>query len=682
MKKISKQKKIKCTCLIILGVSAISLAFSIPIVLNNNQVRKLNVNYENTFEGNKNKINDFFNDSKNLGYSTLNGSLTTDLSYKERSFWTIEKAIEDNKFNFELPTAFKYKLHENELQANLAYIKPNANGSTYPIVGVRIFKGSGENYYESIYQYTESGLNGFKQSKKELNLVKIIDKVEENNRDYFKLKKEVGSVGQLGLYAKNIKKDDFDENNAKLIELKKNNYFINITDIEVDKVFPSNLTITYDISYIDNSEFYKKTYIKTTIRGFDIELGIDDAKSRVKNFIKENKNGYLSELYQYFSYEKQKDQTEKETVQDAYLKNKIKFLPTDSVLSKLNSSGIVIEFNLYDSKDLNNLHVIPSQFDSKTPSYKLDLISYKNSPNEYRESIFIEGKEQEGEFIETENEKNMNELDQYLNDNSINIDRYLKIESLNLTNDVFLTKTAGTALNTSDIPFEIFQESYYRFKENDEKYKLPFQFKIGLNEEGNKLESNIKLRLNKVIESINKIEDLKLKMIDIVSENNKNYLELNVSLGEKNKDLFISLNNTAKIIIDKNVNFKDESDYYKNQINSVLEFIKKTPKNVWFNLVEENGKITKELVMKYISEGKFEKVFSSITLLNSPTVDLPDYDNPVQLNIDFNYLKGLSKNDINKMVENIKNNTSIEVQLIIFKNTQSQFYKIQYQFEW
>lgn len=651
----NKKNIVVLSSLSLLGVAVLSTAIAVPISLEQNKKQEIINNFSNTYEGNKNRIIEFLNNSTKINQSILNGtvSIKKEFSYIDRSFITIDEAKKNNWFDFQLHSVFENILYENDLNASFEYIKPNSTNSTYPVVGIKIFRGEGENYYESIYQYAENGLNGFKQTKEEATIEKIISDIKKDNLKYFQLNQEIGKVGDLGLYAKNIKSNSFDKKIDILSNLRKNNYEINITNVEVDKFFPTNLILTYDVIYEDGDVSFKKTYLKTTITGFDIEYGVDDPKSKVQKFIKDNKESYISNLYQYFKYEKEEGDT-KISAREAYEKNKIKFIPTDSALSTSNSAGIVIEFRSFGNEEPNKLNIFPNIEKSNTPMYRLYISSYKDTPLEYSEDVVIEGVGQSDDFKTSQNEIDMNKLIDFF-DNSTDkyIDDYFLIDQIDLQNGPFNGK------QIADIPFSIFKTAYDKFKENSIKYKAPFNFTIKLNDQKvNEIQDQeIKTLLEKVKTSVNKL-DLETKFIKF--ENDRNIFSINIGLGEKENDLFIGLNS-----ISLNVEgFKEENEYYTNQVDTVLNFIQTgtNSKKLWIKYKSDEGKIFENQAIEYIKHAQWDKIFDSISLLEIPAIEFPDYDEQVKIHISFNELKKYDSSEINKIINDRKLKLPISIQ--------------------
>ena len=170
---------------------------------------------------------------------------------------------------------------------------------------------------------------------------------ERKNFLAFQLKKEVGTIGDVGIYAKNIKPDDIDlNNNEKLKQLREKNYWVSLDSLSVDKKNPTLLKIKYNISYDDG---LVKAYASTkevVLGPFDIEQGVDDPVSKLKKFIESNKD-WINNLNQYFVYKKPENDEKQYSIREAYQKGFISFSTTYSIKNKLEEEGISLEFKRY-----------------------------------------------------------------------------------------------------------------------------------------------------------------------------------------------------------------------------------------------------------------------------------------------------------------------------------------------
>ena len=723
MSKISRSKIVLFSSL---SATVAFAAIAVPLIHQQFGLVHLNNDFSNTKEGNKNKILAFINDSKKINQSMLTGQLKIDEekhSYSDRSFVTVDEAFQQGWFDFQINSAFDYNLYKSDLNARLAYVKANSTNSTYPIVGLKIYAGQAETYSEIIYEYSESSLGGFKQTGEELIINSIINDINNDPKKYFLLKEDVGNFGDLGLYAKNIKSEDFEFiKNDSIKELKENNYFIELTNVEVDNVIPSNLNLTYDVTFDNGETQFKKTYNKAVISGLDIEFGVDDPVWKVKNFIKENKESLLTDLYQYFEYdepgsetdkpeEKPYEEAEKLTIDDAYKQNLIKFNSKNENIYNVSNAGLFLEFRTYQQTvQLANNNpaaaeksVFPSPFDSTTPMYRLYLTSYKGTPREYTESFVIEGTKQEGKFQVSEVEKEMEKLDNLLDELNLDVDNFLKIKSVTLEGPLDQEKPTNPVpfanFTSSDIPFVILKNAYEKYKEDDFKYDIPFDFELELEQTqldtitDQSKKNELKTLLDKVVEQINKLT-IKDKLEGIVVNENQNFYQfkVNVVMGEKDQDLFISTQNYGLVKVNE-TQFKDENQYFKTQVDEVAKFLNggsaptTTPNTsnsnkqyIKINIAknDDGEQISQANAVELMKQAQWNKIFASVSVYNIPDniIDFPDFDEFVKIDIDFD---DLAKKDWKEIDEIIKDKKLI-INLIVWKHGQSKKVPIEFNF--
>ena len=746
----SKINRSKIVLFSSLTTAAVTAAVLVPVLQSQYGLSRMDQDLSFSQEGNRNRILNFINDSNKINQSILSGQLQVDEtkhSYADRSFITVSEAYDQNWFEFKTSGSLKYNLYKDDLSAELAYVKASITNSTYPVVGLRIYAGQGDTYSEVIYEYSESSLSGFKQTGEELIINNIIDDINKNPKKYFKLKEEVGKFGDLGLYAKNIKTEDFDFIDNKLIkDLKENFYFIELTGLEVDNVVPSNLILTYDVIFDNGTTQFKKTYNKVTINGIDIEFGVDDPKSKVKNFIKENKESLLADLYQYFEFddpnssEDKPDETNPSTfadepvkmdMQEAYQKNLIKFNPKNDNIYTITNAGLFLEFRTYQQQvtkakqDATNpattpeQSVFPNPFDSTTPMYRLYLTSYRGTPKEYTESFVIEGTKQEGKFKVSEKQKEMEKLDALLDELNLNVDDFIKLKQVDLKGPLqkgtTKNKAQQTTTQSNEIPFVILKNAYDKYKEDNVKYEIPFDFTLELNQsklseiQSKDKQDELKTELQKVIDQLNKltIED-KLEGIEINQGQQDFYqFKVNIVLGEKNKDLFISTQNYALVQVDQS-KFKKEEEYYKDQVDKVVAFLNGTSSgggsnpspfapapsappatgtnspnkdSIKINIVTDDSgqKITEANAVEFMKQAQWDKIFSSVTILNLPDgiIEYPDFDTPVKVDIDFS---DLARKDY-QAIEQIIKDKKITIKLLVSKNSQPQSISVEFTFD-
>ena len=678
-----------------LSALTVTAAVVAPVLQHRLARPAINNDFSNTQVGNRNRILNFINDAKKINQSLLSGQLSVDEiahPYADRSFVTVAEAQQQGWFDFNLHSAFKLNLYLDDLGAELAYIKANITNSTYPVVGLRIFAGQDETYSEIIYEYSESGLSGFKQTSEELSINKIVNAIENTPQAFFELKKDIGKFGDPGLYAKNVKLEDFELiDNDKIKILKANDYFLELTNVEVNKVIPSELELTYNVIFDNGLTQFKKTYNKVTITNFDIEYGVDDPESKVKNFIKENEKTYLADLYQYFEYDPPKpdednpaslETSTKPTMATAYQNNWIKFNSKSENLYTITNAGLFLEFKPYSDSNKND--VFPSPFDSSTPMYRLYLTSYKDTPLQYTQPVVIEGTKQEGAFQASNVQNEMEALDALLDELNVNVDDFLQLESITLEGPLANAEPPkppvpfGSSATAKTIPFDILKTAYDKYKEDGDKYSQPFNFKIKLDEsklteiKDEAKKDKLKTTLKKVVEATNKLTIAdKLEAIENNDQDNFQQFKVNIALGTKESDLFISTDNYALIRVDEQL-FTGADQYYGTQVKKVVDFIKdqKNKQFIKINLVSDDDQILSQAnAVALMRQGQWKKVFSSVTLLNlKDVITYPDFDTPVKVAINFDKLGVLTDEQIAQIIEK----QQIAFAFLVSKNGQEQ----------
>lgn len=668
-------KKTNLFLLSALGISAGVAAIVIPLNIPKNY-STINIDISDKSKiGNQNRIDQFISNSKNIDSSKLINQLKLkpEFKYIDRSFITIEEAIENNWFEFEFYSSFKFLLYKNNLNASLEFIKPSETNSTYPVVGIKIFAGEGETYSSKVFEYNESSLNGFKQSNAEIEIKNIIDNIKIRPKSFFQLKKEVGKIGDLGIYAKNIKSSDFniisDDMIPAIAELMKNNYSLSINSIDVDKIIPSKLKISFIVEFNNGKTIFKSSSENVILDGFDIELGKDDPQSKVENFIKDNQT-FLDSLKQFFviDFNQGNDSQDKKTIDQYYKEKKISFNANNSNLSTAINAGLSIEFNneyieQNDSVNKKYKNVFSSINDSQTPIYRLLISSYKNTPLEYSKYIFIEG-DQNTNFKINENQTKIDEFEnKVINENNLSYDNFFTIDtsSLKFTLDgPFKNKTL------KDVPLNILINSFNKYKEDQTKYKEPFNFNIKLRDDIDSKYDEYKDLLIKIVSSFNKL-DLDLK-VDKIEEINSEYIfYINIGLGNFENDLYISISEYLSVNSKEIENlFKSKEDYFQEQVDNVKNLIKtpEDPENVYFPISKENGEfLNQDQAINLMLKAQWNKIFSSIVILGMPEIEFPDFDSNVKVLINFEKLQKLNIEQINEIIKNKK----IEFELVILK---------------
>lgn len=665
-----------------LFVSSLFASIFIPIYIQNNKTYSLNINTStSTYEGNKNRIDNFINQNFSQNTYSLNGSLKVygkegvigengenELTRNQRSLITVDQAWDLNLFKFEFKSNIYYSMYKNKINYSIEYIKPYVFDSSYPTVGIKFFYGQGHNYYETIFEYRDANLYGFKKVNQQLLFTTIFNEIEKNPGNFFILKESVGNIGDPGIYAKSITTNDFNLNSEILKQIREQNYFLKIHSVSPDKFNPSLLKITYSLTYDDGDNLFVSSSRETVLGNFDIEEGVDDPVSKLKLFIKNNQD-WINNLYQYFVFENQESDENEErqliTARDAYKQNLISFSPSYSISSKLSNEGITMEFKTYQQEDQNELSVLNYIYDSSTPMYRIYFSSYSGTPLEYTESVLIEGIAQEGEFQISQQENKMNAFEQYLLENNQGFEDIFDFEINNNNNPLslsnfFTDKNITYTNNKYNLSFEIVFNQWTKFLENPEIYSNPFnKFKItiknNVNLEQNYSYENSTYNLNEIANEIknnfNNSTNIDEQLISINQENRT--FNFNLWIGNDNEgNKFLSI---YELSLNINEYFQTNSEY----VLSILNNLNITNENVKFTINVKN----KESIKEYIEQRKIFEIFDSVNITNidnfKDVVTFPELIEPLTFEIEnnFNYNK--------EEIDNIINSESLEITLKI-----------------
>lgn len=703
-------KRRKKTILRTLGFGAIfstSLisAIATPIISNDKKQLSLNVNYStDTYEGNKNRISDFINYELANQVYRLSGSLSVvgkdgligttgiELTTTERSLITVQEAYEKGLFVLNLKSTIAYALNKNKINYKLAYVKPYYTDSSYPVVGIKLYYGSGISYYEEIFEYRDTSLYGFKKSNEHTMMSWYISKIDENPNDYFELNTDVGKIGDIGLYAKNIKITDFNLNNEQMKELKENNFSISITSLSVDSYNPSILKVTYTITYdngiVTNQSSGNVVYLKY----FDVEQGVDDPKSKLETFIKNNES-WIDNLNQYFKYEKLENDENEYSAREAYEKGFIKFNSTYSINSKLESDGIKIKFLTFEEEkeilktNSTELSVQNYRFDSKTPAYRIYISSYAGTPQEYTQSVLIEGLAQEGDFKISQQELDIKALDAYLSDNNLGYENLFEFDSSSNNpislSDYFIKTTKSQSDVTFEngkynIPFYLVENLYKKYKafkngESNEEFPSPFNdFKFSKKTgqsidnlptnyefEGNQY--NIKTIVDEIVQTINNSEngnfDFQLDSITKDKTTGEPLMNFNIYLGlAKEGNIFTSL---TFLEIPIGSYFETSENYLETILNNISTNITNDNVDIKTNVYSE------AILDQYIQERKFSSIFESASIIGNSNINIPfaELQSPLNIEINMLYFDKLNKQELDQIINDKKMKIEIKISI-------------------
>ncbi|MBR2056018.1 MAG: hypothetical protein IJ970_03140 [Mycoplasmataceae bacterium] len=696
----------------LVGLTSIS-AFLVPTLVDHFQKPSLKLNHStNTLEGNKNRIDNFVN-SNVLDDYELSGSLSifgknsiigqddVELSSSERSLITVEQADNENMFKLNLKSTIIYLLNKNKIKYELDYIKPYYSDSTYPLVGIKLYYGQGSNYYERTIEYRDTRLYGFKKTIEELTIDTYISDINQNPSQYFQLKKEVGTIGDVGIYAKNIKPDDIDlNNNQKLKQLREKNYWVSLDSLSVDKKNPTLLKIKYNIIYDDG---LVKAYASTkevVLGPFDIEQGVDDPVSKLKKFIESNKD-WINNLNQYFVYKKPENDENKYSIREAYQKGFISFSTTYSIKNKLEEEGISLEFKTYNQEQeiIKNkpleLSVSNYELDSTTPMYRLYFTSYENTPIEYTESVLIEGLAQEGDFAKSQEEQDMRAFYNYLVEQNYGLENIFGFVSSSQNplalSDYFLKENKVTFQNGKySIPFELVFSLYEKYTNSLNLYSNPyskpfdnFNFELKLKDDKNQnislptnysfesKEYNLDAISKKILESMNNKEngDFDFQLDSITNDNSsKNYLiNLNVCLGSNTQGtLYTNVEPLEIYVFDF---FESKETYNRKILKELSSAITQNPANIEIDVLAENVNKLGE----YIENRQFSELFKNVSVFNlNYQIPFPELQPKFELKVNLDYFNSLNKQAIDQIISS----KSMEIEIIISIEGAKEFIKV------
>ena len=406
---------------------------------------------------------------------------------------TVRQAFEDDKFIFTLPETAKFygkqygvkvftkKYIENDIQNNNE-IYPSDYNSSSPEFKVWFSKGDGESYVEDYITIYNSNLYNFQKTQEELDVQAISAIFKTNNN--IKLKNEFykdpsQGIIKLGTYAKQIKDTDI-ITSVETNDLKNVNW--TVTSVYQDNKIPSTLVINIDFSKGSlHDNYFAKTYQRFEITNFPIENGVDDYKSKVKNFIKDSKNTVgLGEAFTYKTEETQ----ETKTVREEYIDGSFTFEIPSAYRNQANNVGVEYKFKEY--VDENSDSAFPDEENSTIPKFKIHVVSGIGTPNEYEEFFIVKGTSQVTSvpFQKTDNEKSIDTLESnsttIKNDKIELINDFVDVDPTKIIAEIIATKepenvqltlSATAPINTTPATFKIWNEN--------EKLKVEVPIEIG-----------------------------------------------------------------------------------------------------------------------------------------------------------------------------------------------------------
>ncbi|MBR4025688.1 MAG: hypothetical protein IKJ03_01910, partial [Mycoplasmataceae bacterium] len=555
---------------------------------------------------------------------------------------------------------------------------------------------------ERTIEYRDTRLYGFKKTIEELTIDTYISDINQNPSQYFQLKKEVGTIGDVGIYAKNIKPDDIDlNNNEKLKQLREKNYWVSLDSLSVDKKNPALLKIKYNISYDDG---LVKAYASTkevVLGPFDIEQGVDDPVSKLKKFIESNKD-WINNLNQYFVYKKPENDEKQYSIREAYQKGFISFSTTYSIKNKLEEEGISLEFKTYNQEQeiIKNkpleLSVSNYELDSTTPMYRLYFTSYENTPIEYTESVLIEGLAQEGDFAKSQEEQDMRAFYNYLVEQNYGLENIFGFVSSSQNplalSDYFLKENKVTFQNGKySIPFELVFSLYEKYTNSLNLYSNPpyskpfnnFTFELKLKDDKNQnislptnyffesKEYNLDAISKKILESMNNKEngDFDFQLDSITNDNSsKNYLiNLNVCLGSNTQGtLYTNVEPLEIYVFDF---FESKETYNRKILKELSSAITQNPANIEIDVLAKNVNKLGE----YIENRQFSELFKNVSVFNlNYQIPFPELQPKFELKVNLDYFNSLNKQAIDQIISS----KSMEIEIIISIEGAKEFIKV------
>ncbi len=672
-----------------LFVASLTSAIAVPLIMDSQRIYSLTFNHStDTLEGNKSRINYYIDNYLYPNRYNLSGSLKVfgnniigtedvELTSGERSLITINEANNNDLFRLSLNSSINYQMRQNKINYSLAYVRPSYSDSSSPVVGIKLYYGIGNTYYETIFEYNDSDLYGFKASSEQSLLDQYILDISKEPLKYFQLKKDVGTIGDIGLYAKNIKVEDFDLNLDSLKGLRENNYWLNISSVSPDAFNPTLLKVNYNIIYNNGTSASTSATKSILLGAFDIEQGVDDPESKLTQFIKNN-NDWINNLNQYFECNfpeenKAEDGSKIEyTVREAYEAGYITLKTNYSINSKLESDGIQMEFKLFKDEDPNELSAFNYEFDSTTPAYRIYFTSYPNTPLAFTKSVVIEGLAQENDFAISTEEKQMNAFTNYLYDNNLGLEDVFDLDNTANNNPLFLSdyfmKNGATYNNGKySIPFELVYSLYEKynglvvkdptlnpfttFKFIVKKNDLPTSYQYeGIGYNINEIANSILTTINGANNSISNLIEMQFDSLSNTSEIKS--IKLNIFLGSVTDGTIYT--NVEPLEIYVNDYFESEDVYYHNILNSLT-----VNSN---NVLIKSKIINKDLLEQKIRERKWSEIFETVNLYNVTTnIPFPDLVSELQVSINMSYFETY---DLNKIEETIKNQ-SFDIQISI-----------------
>lgn len=527
---------------VVLGVG---ITFTIKPSIPHSQKMTNSIFVSNFIEniGNKDfiSINDFDKSIK-----LFNG----DEEITDYSHLTVNEAYVNNYFKFEIPSKVKFYADRNGIDVFMKSYNENTNDNNFdiypsyynsssPEFKIWFGKGEGENRVEDFITIYGAGFHGFRKTQEEQDVKSVINLFRNSVSLKPKFYDPTNKTIRDGVFAKTIKTEDIV---SSLNEKQLNGVNWNVTSVSQDPKIPSKLIINVDFSKGQiNENYFSQTFQKFEIDGFPIEMGVDDYESKVKNFIKDEKNTIgLGEAFEYKRPESQPAETVG-TVLENYKNNAFTFNIPFSFKNRASNAGVEYIFKPWVEGENEN-SAFPDEENSEIPKFKIFVRSGSGTPFEYEDFFIVRGNGQVTNvpFDKTPNNDSIDKLKELANSGS---------------NDPF---TDITVILTLIKEFASF---------NNNRQGITSKIIAGVD----KPLDNIKLSLGDKISSLLPPEIpkelIKVEAKEITSENNKLSIKVEISLGKEfeDKSSFVK-----KIKYD---GFKTEGDYDRDLVRRFLDAI-------------------------------------------------------------------------------------------------------------
>ncbi|MGL5732597.1 MAG: hypothetical protein ACRCXE_00790 [Metamycoplasmataceae bacterium] len=317
---------------------------------------------------------------------------------------TVNEAYIKNYFKFEVPSKVKFYTDKEGIDVYIKNYNENTNDQNFDIypsnynsssVEFKIWfgKGEGKDRVEDYIIIYGAGLNGFKKTQEELDVRSVVNLFQDSislKKDFYK-NFPSDRIIKDGVFAKSIEPDDI-VSDLTIEQLKGVHW--NVTSVEQDSKVPSKLNVNIDFQKgRQNENFFSQTFIQFEINDFPIEMGVDDYESKVKNFIKDEKNRRnLGEAFKYKRPEEQPEGTVG-TVLENYRNGAFTFDLPFSFKNTASNAGVEYIFKPWEEGSVE-YSAFPDEDDSEVPKFKIFIRSGSDTPFEYEEFFTIRGQGQ------------------------------------------------------------------------------------------------------------------------------------------------------------------------------------------------------------------------------------------------------------------------------------------------